>query len=49
MVYNLTDIQADLKGRKAIIIVPMEQFELTELQLARLKVLVATRYNEETN
>lgn len=49
MVYKPTDIRQDMKGRRAIILANMEQFKLTELQLARFKVLVGCRYDEKTN
>ena len=45
IVYN-NDPQADFKGRKAIILVDIGQFNLTELQEARFKVLVGSRYKE---
>jgi hypothetical protein len=49
VVYNPTDIQADLKGRKAIVLVDLVQFKLTEMQLERFKVLVGCRYDKENN
>lgn len=49
VIYNPTDIQADLKGRKAILIADLDQFQLTQLQLERLKVLVGCRYDQEKN
>ena len=44
VMYNQTDIQADHKGRKAILLVDIDQFQLTELQMARFKVLVGGRF-----
>lgn len=49
IVYKSTDISNKIKGRKAILLADMGQFKLTELQLARFKVLVGPRFNEEKN
>ena len=46
IIYKPTDIRQDLKGRKAVLIAPLAQFSFTELQFARLKVLVGGRLNE---
>ena len=48
-IYKPTDIRQGFKERKAILIVGMEQFKLTELQQARFEVLVGCRYNKENN
>lgn len=49
VIYKSTDIRQELKGRKAILLASMEQFQLTEMQLERFKVLVGCRYDEKTN
>lgn len=48
VVYKSTDISRELKGRKAILLANMEQFQLTEMQLERFKVLVGCRYDEKS-
>jgi hypothetical protein len=49
VIYKSTDIREEMKGRKAILLANMEQFQLTELQLERFKVLVGCRYDEKKN
>jgi len=46
IIYKPTDIRQVMKGRRAILLANMDQFKLTELQLARFKILVGCRYNE---
>jgi hypothetical protein len=49
VIYKSTDIRQEIKGRKAVLLADMAQFNLTELQLARFKVLVGPRFDEEKN